>query len=109
LYIHIYYYVYADSAPARWESSGMPRRNAKPIAPHEQSSLETLAINVRVMRQLRNITQEQLAEIAGMERTQISAMERALRSVQFATLDRLAKALNVEPWELLRPRDSTGR
>jgi transcriptional regulator with XRE-family HTH domain len=95
--------------PARWESSGMPKRNAKPIAPREQSSLQTLAINVRVMRQLRSLTQEQLAELAAMERTQVSAMERATRAVQFATLDRLAKALNVAPWELLRPRDSAGR
>lgn len=87
----------------------MPKRNAKPIAPHEQSSLETLATNVRVLRQLRNITQEQLAELAGMERTQVSAMERAVRAIQFTTLDRLAKALDVAPWELLRPRDLTGR
>lgn len=101
--------MYADSIPARWESSGMPKQNAKFVPPHEQSSLETLAINVRVMRQLRNITQEQLAELAGMERTQVSAMERAVRAVQFVTLDRLAKALDVAPWELLRPRDSTGR
>jgi DNA-binding Xre family transcriptional regulator len=101
--------MYADSTPATWESSGMPKRNAKPIAPLEQSSLQTLAINVRVMRQLRDITQEQLAELAEMERTQISAMERATRSVQLATLDRMAKALGVAAWELLRPRDSTGR
>ena len=84
-------------------------QGSEPIAPHKPSSLETLAINVRVMRQLRNITQEQLAERAGMERTQVSGMERAKRSVQFATLDRLAQALDVEPWELLRPRDSIGR
>jgi DNA-binding Xre family transcriptional regulator len=101
--------MYTDSRLARWESSGMPKRVIKSIAPLEQSSLETLAINVRVMRQLRSLTQEQLAELAAMERTQVSAMERATRAVQFATLDRLAKALGVAAWELLRPRDSTGR
>lgn len=89
----------------------MPKRTRKSAEPHANShgSLEILAINVKILRQLRNITQEQLAEMAGMERTQVSAMERAARAVQFRTLDRLAEALGVAPWELLRPRDAMGR
>ena len=73
------------------------------------SSQEILALNVKVLRSLRGLTQEELAETADMKRTQISALERGHRGVQMETIDRLAKALGVDPWELLRPRDCTGR
>lgn len=73
------------------------------------SALETLGQNVRVLRQIRSFTQEDLAQLAGMKRTQISNMERGHKGIQLETLDRLAKALAVPAWELLRPRDESGR
>lgn len=73
------------------------------------SSLEIAGMNVKLLRGMRGLTQEKLAELAGMKRGQVGEFERGSRGIQLATLDRLATALDVESWELLRPRDETGR
>ena len=89
----------------------MPKRviKASRTSKGKRPSLDVLASNLKILRSVRGLTQDQLAELSDMERTQISAIERSTRSILFSTLDRLADALNVEPWELLRPRDDLGR
>jgi transcriptional regulator with XRE-family HTH domain len=52
-------------------------------------------------RQLKNMTQEQLALEAGMERSYVSDLERGTRNPTVRALGRLAEALGVEPKELL--------
>ena len=73
------------------------------------TSLEALSRNARLLRLIRGLSQEELGTMAGITRTQISNLERGKVGIQFDTLDRLAKALGVAGWELLRPRDEFGR
>ena len=63
---------------------------------------ETLALNLRKLRQERGISQEDLAHQAEIDRTYISALERSVYAASIDVLDRLAKVLNVEASDLLK-------
>jgi transcriptional regulator with XRE-family HTH domain len=49
-----------------------------------------------------NITQEKLAEIAGLERGYISLIERGLRMPTVDTVFRLCRGLRIRPFEMIR-------
>lgn len=51
------------------------------------------------------MSQEALADAAGLDRTYISALERERYSVSLDTIGRLANALQIEPAQLLALRD----
>ena len=59
------------------------------------------AERLRSMRAAKGMSQEELADAAGLHRTHVSLIERNHRSVRLETLERLAAALNVQPAELL--------
>ena len=61
-----------------------------------------IAANLRRLRQQRGITQEQLAEAAGIELRTMQAIEVGRQSMSLGTLVRLAHALAVSPGVLLR-------
>lgn len=70
---------------------------------------EVLARNLRIYRQQRGLSQEELAHKADVDRTYVSALERCVYGVSIDVLDRLAVALNVEAADLLqRGTPSTG-
>ncbi|HZU12269.1 MAG TPA: helix-turn-helix transcriptional regulator [Chloroflexota bacterium] len=56
---------------------------------------------LRELRQERNISQEELAARAGLDRTYVSSCERGRRNIGLENLYRLAKALGVSPADLL--------
>jgi len=56
---------------------------------------------VQELRKARGLTQEALADAAGLHRTHISLIETGKRSVQLETIEQLAKALKVQPAELM--------
>lgn len=58
---------------------------------------------VREVRAERDISQEELARRAGLHRTAISFIERAERSATLETVEKLARALRVEPADLMPP------
>lgn len=62
----------------------------------------TLRIRLKELRRERQLSQSELSALSKVHQTTISKLEngKALR-VDFATLDRLAKALGVEPGQLL--------
>ena len=62
---------------------------------------KVFARNLRYWRKTRNLSQEELAHEAGIDRTYVSALERQVYSVSIDTLAKLAKVLKVEPSELL--------
>jgi transcriptional regulator with XRE-family HTH domain len=64
---------------------------------------EILADNLRRLRAERGISQEALADLAGIDRTYISSIERRVYAVSIDKLDAIARALKVEPFELLKP------
>ena len=60
-----------------------------------------LARNVRALRVKRGLSQEALADSAGLDRTYVSQLERAMANPTLETLSRLAAALSVTPGTLL--------
>lgn len=62
---------------------------------------QIIACNVRDLREYRNISQERLAELACVDRTYISKVERGDRNTTAGTIDKIASALNVLPHVLL--------
>lgn len=62
---------------------------------------DALAINVRRARHARKVTQEELADWAGLSARYVGSIERGAVSASISVLERLAKALNVDPCELI--------
>ena len=52
-------------------------------------------------RKALNISQEELAHMAGINRSHMGQIERGLKSASLPTIDRIAKALNCSPAILL--------
>lgn len=68
-----------------------------------QSLIGTLAANIRRLRHVRNLSQEELADICGLHRTYVGSVERGERNVTLSSLELLAQALDVSVVELLKP------
>lgn len=64
-----------------------------------------LGLNIAYYRKMRGLTQEQLAEKAGVERSRISKTEIAWTGTSLDTLYRIADALEIEPYKLLMDRE----
>lgn len=62
---------------------------------------QILASNLRATRQRLGISQEGLADSAGIDRTYVSALERGRYAASVDVIERLALALNVDPAGLL--------
>ena len=63
--------------------------------PKSDPVLAALGQNVRQRREARELTQEKLAEKAGLDPTYISGIERGLRNPGIRNVARLAKALGL--------------
>lgn len=63
--------------------------------PKRDEILVTLGRNVRRQREVKSLTQEKLAELAGLDPTYISGIERGLRNPGIKNVAKLAKALGV--------------
>ena len=67
------------------------------------SNARTLfATRLKEIRQSRGLSQEGLADRAGLHRTYIGSVERAERNVSIDNMERIARALEVDITELLR-------
>jgi len=65
-------------------------------------SKKTMATSVRRTRQAREMTQEELADRAGLSARYLGSIERASVSASVTVLGRLAQALDVDACELIR-------
>ena len=71
---------------------------------------ERFAANLRRLRGLQGLSQEELAHRAGIDRTYVSALERCLYAASIDVVDRIARVLDVDAAELLeRPSSSRAR
>lgn len=69
----------------------------------QKSELMDFGRRLKELREERALTQEKLAELAGLERTYISQAEQGRRNTTMLTLQKLAAALEVDVTELLKP------
>jgi transcriptional regulator with XRE-family HTH domain len=67
----------------------------------DQVAISTLAMNVRRYRDERNLSQEKLANLAGMEYSQVSRIERGLLNTSISVIFALARALEIAPASLI--------
>lgn len=58
--------------------------------------------NVKKFRQSKGYSQEKLAEISGLHRTYISSVERGARSISLYNIEKIAKSLSIEIYELFK-------
>lgn len=63
--------------------------------------IQVFARNVRALRLEAGLSQEDLAELAGLHRTYVGSIERAERNVSLENVGKLAKALKVPACQLL--------
>ncbi|WP_187434784.1 helix-turn-helix domain-containing protein [Bradyrhizobium cytisi] len=63
---------------------------------------EVMAINLRRIRHVKKMTQEELADGAGLSVRYVGAIERADVSASVTVLGRIAKALGVEATDLIK-------
>jgi transcriptional regulator with XRE-family HTH domain len=63
--------------------------------------LVRFGIRLREIRLQKGVSQERLAELAGLHRTYVSSVERGQRNVSLINIERLAKALKVSLAELM--------
>lgn len=80
----------------------MPR-SALITKPPEPSAREVLAINLIRLRGQKGWSQEALALEAGLHRTFVAHVERQARNISLDNLAKLAGALQLKPYQLLKP------
>lgn len=78
----------APSSPQPWRSP---------------SARELLSENIRALRTRKGWSQEALAFEAGLHRTFIAHVERRARNIALDNLEKLARALEVDTYQLLHP------
>ena len=66
------------------------------------SLIPIFATNVRKYRNEKGLSQEALADLAGLHRTYISAIERERRNISIDNIENIASALDIEPYMLLK-------
>jgi len=80
--------------------------SAKPTPPKKKPAKGdlrgTLAWHVRTLRAEKGWSQEMLAHMCELDRTYVSAVERSVWNVSLSNIERMADALGVEAWELLK-------
>lgn len=69
----------------------------------EHDLRKRLAANLRTLRGAQGLSQESLADAAGIHRTFVSQVERELKNVSLDSIRKLANALRVDPVELFQP------
>lgn len=65
--------------------------------------LEVLSSNLRKYRKAAGLSQEALANKTNLHRTYIGGIEQRRINVSSINLQKIAEALNIEAWQLLKP------
>jgi transcriptional regulator with XRE-family HTH domain len=66
------------------------------------SARKIFSQRLRQIRQNQELSQEELADLAGLHRTYVGSVERCERNISIDNMERLAKALDVDITDLLK-------
>ena len=58
--------------------------------------VKRIGLNITIIRECRGLTQEKLAELAGLHRAYIGQIERGEKNIGLRNLEKIAKALKVD-------------
>lgn len=70
------------------------------MPPSQSTPRQLVGSRVRQLRQTRGLSQERLAELAGLHRTYVGSVERGERNISIDNIHALAHALGVLPADL---------
>jgi len=83
---------------------GWDKKNCGMSYPTQKRDAQVLfAANMRRIRKEKQLTQEQVAERAGLHPNYVSSVERGERNLSIANIERIAVALGVTMAELVTP------
>ena len=68
-----------------------------------RSARQRFAQNLRAARLARGLSQEELADLAGLHRTYVGSVERGERNISIDSMERLAAATGLDVADLLVP------
>lgn len=71
---------------------GMPDRSAF----EQELQLDIIAYKIKELRKSRNLTQEELGNLIGKDKTQISKIEKGTRNLTISTILEIMNALNAK-------------
>lgn len=82
----------------------IPLSNSRPVSEDNMHKYASLGLNIAFYRKRAGLTQEQLADRAGISRAYLSIIEapNTIRPCSLEILFSIADALNVPPWDLMR-------
>ena len=69
----------------------------------ENTELKTLGQTIRLKRENLGLTQNEVAEKAGLDRNYIGMVERGERNPSYLSLIKIAKGLNLTVYQLIKP------
>ncbi|MBE6215744.1 MAG: helix-turn-helix transcriptional regulator [Bacteroidales bacterium] len=69
----------------------------------ENTELKTLGQTIRLKRENLGLTQNEVAERAGLDRNYIGMVERGERNPSYLSLIKIAKGLNLTVYQLIKP------
>ena len=75
----------------------------KPPLVKKEPAKHRFGVRLRVAREKFDLSQEALAEVAGMHRTYIGQVERGERNISVDNMEKLADAVHQELWQMLQP------
>lgn len=96
-------YLYSVDLYSSIKQSFVMKKSQK-ASSQKSALLCTLACNIRKLRKDKGISQEELAEITGLHRTYVGAIERAERNITLSSLEAFAKAFNLDAPLLLQEK-----
>jgi transcriptional regulator with XRE-family HTH domain len=71
------------------------------VPPTPHPFLKKLGTRIRRLRERKGLSQEALADLARLDRSYMSGIERGVRNFSILNLAKIAKALSVSPGSLL--------
>jgi hypothetical protein len=97
-----------DANIAYADDSHVSAKPSLPVSLPDPSRLRSvLAYWIRFQRVKKGWSQERLALECDLDRTYVSAVERLRWNVSLSNIERLARALDVPAWSLLKPPEHT--
>lgn len=85
--------------------AGIPKKAKRRTRPAGGQGLGSIvATNLRLARQRRGLSQEKLAELVDIHRNYVGMVEREVHSPTVSMLEKLCRALEIDPQSLFKPR-----